>query len=360
MKALRYHARRDFRLEQVPEPAPGPGEVKVRVSYCGICGSDMHEYLAGLTSVPTTRPHPRTGKAAPLTGGHEFSGVVAELGEGVSQATAGARVTVRPTMPCYECDYCAQRRYVQCEKLATIGLAEDGGFAEFAVVPEDCLVYLPDHMSDQAGAFVEPLACGVHAVERSGMQPGDTAVVLGVGCIGIMVLQAALALGAGKVYVFETVPLRRELALQLGATDAFDPGEVDPGRTIAALTNKRRAEIAFECAGVPATMLLADDVTGRGSTIVAVGALVQPCEFPFINLFMREKSIVASQGYLNDEFETAARLIAEGKVQTEPLTTGIIALDDIVECGFEELAGDNRDSHCKILVTPGRGASDHG
>lgn len=355
MKALRYHGRRDFRLEDIPEPTPGPGQVKIKVSYCGICGSDMHEYLSGLSSVPTTRPHPRTGKTAPLTGGHEFSGVVNELGEGVREAAVGARVTVRPTMPCYECSYCAQGRYVQCDKLATIGLAEDGGFAEYVVVPEDCLVPLPANVSDQAGSFVEPAACGVHAVQRSGMRPGDTVVVLGVGCIGIMALQAAIAMGAGKAYVFETVPQRRELALRLGATDAFDPRDVDAGRTIAQLTDKRRADIAFECAGVPATMLLADEVTGRGSTIVAVGAMLQPCEFPFINLFMREKSIVASQGYLNDEFEMAARLIAEGKVQTEPLTTGVIPLDDIVEHGFEELAGENRDGHCKILVAAGGG-----
>lgn len=352
MKALRYHGRRDFRLEELPEPEPGPGEVKVKVKFCGICGSDMHEYLAGLSGVPTGRPHPATGMMAPIVGGHEFSGVVSELGESVQGIAVGDRVSIRPTMPCYECEYCEQGRYVQCVKLATIGLAADGGFAEYTIVREDCVVPLPDSMSFQAGAYVEPLACGVHAVNRGRMRPGDVAVVLGVGCIGMMAMQAALAMGASKVFVFETVAERREMALRLGATDAFDPREVDPGKTIAALTNKRRADIAFECAGVPATMLLADEVTGRGATIVEVGAMLSPCEFPFLNLFLREKSIVASQGYLNDEFKQAAKLIATGQVQTEPMTTDTISLNDVMSRGFDVLAGEQRNAHCKILVSP--------
>ncbi len=352
MQALRYYQQKDFRLETIEEPSPAPDEVKVQVRWCGICGSDVQEYLSGPKMVPT-RPHPQTGLSAPVTGGHEFSGEITEIGEDVTGFAIGDRVVVRPTLPCYHCHYCRQGRFIQCVVLATLGGAAHGAFAEYVTARSDCLYKLPDHVSFEDATYAEPLACAVRAVQRSGMEPGATVVILGAGPIGLLTLQTALACGASRAFVFETVESRRKLAATLGATDTFDPRVGDPGKILAVLTDKRRADIVFECAGTGSALLLADNLSGRGSTIVQMGVPSEPVEFPFYNLFMREKTIIASQGYVNSQFETALEFIANGKVQCDPvMTSAKISLSDIISDGFEELTGPRRSAHCKILVTP--------
>ncbi len=352
MKALRYYRQKDFRLEDIAEPVPGPGEAKVKVKWCGICGSDVQEYLSGPKMVPI-RPHPQTGLSAPMTGGHEFSGEITDIGANVTGFAAGDRVVVRPTLPCYHCHYCRQGRYIQCAVLATMGGSAHGAFAEYVTVRDDCLYRLPDNITFEQATYAEPLACAVRAVLRSGMKPGATVAVLGAGPIGLLTMQTALACGASRVFLFETVESRRTLAEELGATASFDPRDGDPGKIIASLTEGRRADIVFECAGTASALLLADSLSGRGSTILQMGVPGEPVTFPFYNLFMREKTIIASQGYVNSEFETALDFIASGRVHCDPvMTTARISLDDIIAEGFEELTGPQRNRHCKILVTP--------
>jgi (R,R)-butanediol dehydrogenase/meso-butanediol dehydrogenase/diacetyl reductase len=165
-------------------------------------------------------------------------------------------------------------------------------------------------------------------------------------------MQSAIACGAGKVIVFEMLPRRSQLARELGATEVINPKEVNPGKAIAELTEGRRAEMVFECAGPCEAMLLADIVSGRGSTIVEVGVMMEPCSFPFQNLFMREKTIIASQGYV-DEFPATISLLATRKVQVDPIMiSSKIGLDDVLEKGIKELMGERASEHCKILVTP--------
>ncbi|MCF6293888.1 MAG: 2,3-butanediol dehydrogenase [Robiginitomaculum sp.] len=352
MQALRYYRQKDFRLENIDEPTPKANEAKIKVKWCGICGSDVQEYLSGPKMVPT-KPHPQTGMSAPVTGGHEFSGEITEIGDNISSFSPGDRVVVRPTMPCYQCHYCRQGRFIQCQVLATLGGAAHGAFADFTVARDDCLYKLPDNVSFEQATYAEPLACAVRAVQRSGMQAGATVVVIGAGPIGLLTLQTALACGASKVYVFETVEIRRKLAEELGATASFDPREGSPGKLIANLTSGRRAEIVFECAGTASALLLADSLSGRGSTILQMGVPNEPVEFPFYNLFMREKTIIASQGYVNDQFKTALDFIDNSKISCDPImTSSKISLNDIIEKGFEQLTGSNSHSHCKILVTP--------
>ncbi len=354
MKALRYYQQKDFRLETIAEPSPGPGEAKVKVEWCGICGSDVQEYLNGPKMVPT-KPHPQTGASAPITGGHEFSGIITEIGTELAGFAPGDRVVVRPTLPCYQCHYCRQGRFIQCVVLATLGSSANGAFADYAVVRGDCLYKLPDTVSFEKATYAEPLACAVRAVQRSGMEPGATVVVLGAGPIGLLTLQTALACGASRVFVFETVESRRELAEELGATASFDPRVDNPGKLIASLTDGRRAEFVFECAGTSSALLLADSLSGRGSTILQMGVPGEPVAFPFYNLFMREKTIIASQGYVNSQFETALDFIASGKIRCDPImTTAKISLSEIVTKGFEELTGPHSHRHCKILVSAER------
>jgi len=352
MKALRFYGGKDIRLEDIPEPQPGPEEVKIKVKWCGVCGSDVHEYLAGPILVPVKRPHPLTGRQAPITGGHEFSGEVVAVGDKVTQFQAGDRVTVRPTMPCYQCYYCKKGQHIQCVKLGSIGGAADGAFADYIVVPADNVYKLPDSISYEAGSFVEPLACCVHAVKRGRMEPGTTVAVIGAGPIGLLTMQSAIACGAGDVFVFEFLPERMRLAKELGATEVINPKEVDPGKTIAKLTDGRRAEMVFECAGPCEALLLADTVCGRGGTIVEVGLMTKPCEFPFINLFMREKSIITSQGYV-DEFPAAISFLARGKVKCDPMMISAkVKVEDALEKGIKELTSERKLQHCKILVSP--------
>ena len=352
MKAFRFHGGKDVRLEDIPEPEPGPEEVKIKVKWCGICGTDVHEYEFGPLLLPVNKPHPRTGKMAPIVAGHEFSGQVAAIGSNVTDVNVGDRVTVRPTMPCYRCYYCKQGKHIQCVILGSIGGAADGGFAEYVAVPVDNVYKLPDEVTYEAGTFVEPLASGVHAVKRSGMKLGDTVAVIGAGPIGLLTMQAAIAAGAGKVIVLELLPQRGKLASELGATAVINPNEVDPGRAIGELTERRRADVVFECAGPCEALILAETVCGRGGTVVEVGQMVGPCNFPFPSLWMREKTIITSQGYV-DEFPAAISFLATGKVKCDPmLISAKIKLDDIMEKGIEELLGERRLEHCKILVSP--------
>lgn len=353
MRALRMYGKRDIRVDDVPEPQAAPGEVKLEVRFCGICGSDIHDYVDGPTLLPVNKPHPQTGKLAPITAGHEFSAQVVELGAGVSGFSPGDRVAVRPTLPCYKCRYCREGRYIQCTVLAAIGAATDGAFARYVSVREDCLCRLPDEVSWEAGAYAEPLACAVRAVRRSGLESGATVGLIGAGPIGLLTMQVALAWGAQAVHVFEPVPKRRELAERLGASTVHDPQAGNPARIIAGLTDGRRADVVFECAGTCAALPLADSLGGRGTTIVEMGVQREPCRFDFFSLFFREKTIVTSQGYTNSEFETAVGLLASGKVRVHPfMTSAVVPLEDVIAEGFEALAGPERLSHCKILVAP--------
>jgi (R,R)-butanediol dehydrogenase/meso-butanediol dehydrogenase/diacetyl reductase len=352
MKALRYYGGKDMRLEDIPEPEPGPGEVKIKVKWCGICGADVQEYQGGAGLLPVKKPHPGTGKMAPITGGHEFSGQVVKIGDNVRGVQVGDKATVRPTIPCYKCYYCKKGQHIQCVILGSIGGAADGAFAEFIVVSNDNVYRLPNEVTYEMGAFTEPLACAVRAVKRSRMELGDNVAIVGAGPIGLLTMQVANACGAGKIIVFEMLSNRGQLAKELGATEVINPKEVDPGRAIAELTEGRRADVVFECAGKSDAMLLSETVSGKASTIVEVGTMSTTCDFPFFNLFFREKTIIASQGYV-DEFPPAISLLANKKVKCDPeLISAKIKLDDVLEKGIKELMGERRLEHCKVLVSP--------
>ena len=352
MKALRQHAQKDIRLEDIPEPTTGADKVKIKVKWCGICGSDIHEWDAGPLAIRTTKPHPSPGsKTAPVVIGHEFSGDVVEVGNQVKNINSGDRVIVRPTVPCYECYWCKKGNHIQCAVLGSIGFVFDGGFAEYVEVPGHCVFKIPDTLGYEAASFVEPLACGVHAIKRSGMLPGDSVAIIGAGPIGLLTMQAAKACGAGSIFVIETLSARSELALKLGATEVFNPEKVNVGKEIAKLTGGIRADIAFECAGPAAAMVTALKVTGKGGKIIEVGQMIGSCDFPFPMFWMHEKTIIATQGYV-DEIPAAISFLADKKVDVEPMITGKIKLQNIIQDGFEALSGEERFKHIKIIVSP--------
>ncbi|HEX76802.1 MAG TPA: 2,3-butanediol dehydrogenase [Dehalococcoidia bacterium] len=350
MRAARWYGAGDIRVEELPDPTPGPGQVKIQVKWCGICGTDLSEYQHGPMLVPAKRPHPGTGKQAPVTLGHEFSGDIVELGEGVTNLGIGERVTVWPLLPCFKCYWCLRGRYNECLTLGTIGLAADGAFANYVIAPSYGVHRLPEEVSYEAGTFAEPLAVVVRACKRGGISLGDTVAITGAGPIGLLALQAARGAGAGRIYVVEPQARRRELALKLGATAAFDPTQVDAGKEIARLTDNIRANVVMECSGVPAAIQSTLALSGRCAKIVMVGISSTPVEFPFDRLLFHEKEITTVQGYV-DEYPAALSLLASGEVVVEPLISARIRLEDIVAGGFEALAHHPED-HIKILVSP--------
>jgi (R,R)-butanediol dehydrogenase/meso-butanediol dehydrogenase/diacetyl reductase len=349
MKALRWHAARDVRLDEVPEPAARAGEVVVAVAACGICGSDLHEYLHGPVYIPTA-PHPLTGVAAPVTLGHEFSGRVIEAGPGVGGLRAGDRVTVNPCLLCGECVWCRRGQPNYCARLGSIGLSWDGALAPRVAVPASGCHRLPDEVDDLQGASVEPLAVVLHAHRRARLAGGERVAVIGAGPIGLLLLQVLRAKGAGWVGVVEPRRERRSLAQALGADAVLDPEAQDPARAIARLTGEERVQAAFECVGSPAAFAAALRAAGKGGRVVLVGLVPETVETNLLGLLAHEKEIVGSSAYV-DEFPEAIQLLRDGRVAVAPLVTGRVPLEDAVARGLEALLR-REEAHVKIMVTP--------
>src|SRR6184192_1557602 len=228
MRALRFHAARDLRIEDVPAPAePGGGEVVVRVASCGICGTDLHEYVAGPIVTPV-EPHPLTGAQNPQILGHELAGDVVAVGAGVTSVREGDRVAVMPLAYCGRCAYCSRGLQHLCATMGCVGLSHAwGGMAELATVAEYQVVRLPDGVTYQQGALIEPTAVAAYGVERGGVKPGDRVLVTGAGPIGALAALCAHAAGASTVYVSEPNAARRERAEALGVATVLDPTSLD-------------------------------------------------------------------------------------------------------------------------------------
>jgi (R,R)-butanediol dehydrogenase / meso-butanediol dehydrogenase / diacetyl reductase len=351
MKAAKWYAKKDLRIENVPEPsAPKAGEVKIKVAWCGICGSDLHEYLAGPIFIPT-EPHPLTGAKAPLILGHEFTGTVVEIGPGVNTVKVGDLVAPDACQHCGECYSCRIGRYNVCEKLAFTGLMADGAFAEYVNVPAQLCYVLPPNFDPQAGSLIEPLATGFKAVRLAGSMMGETAVIFGGGTIGLGTLMCAKASGAAQVIVVEMSAARKKLAKECGADVILDPKECDVIAEIKKLTNGSGADVSFECIGNKHTGPLAIEAIRNCGRAVIVGIFEEPSSFNFFSLSATDKVVIGTLAYTIDDFAGVAKLLASGQLKAEPLITGRIKLDDIVEKGFEELVN-NKDANIKIIVSP--------
>jgi len=335
MKAAKIFGVKDIRVEEAEIPVLEKGMVKVKVEYAGICGSDMHEYLAGTYAIRTQ----------PVLG-HEFSGVVVEVGEGVTNVKTGDRVAVEPPIPCGECDNC-QRGFVNlCTARQGYGYTISGGFAQYAVVKEENIFHLPETMGLELGALVEPTAVAVHAVRQSQLKLGDTAAIFGAGPIGLLLLQAVKAAGASEIFVVEVSEERRQKALGLGATHAINPIDTDAVAFIREKTNGG-VNVAYDAAGVQATFTSGVSSVRPGGEFKVVSVWEKPVEFNPNMIVMTEAKISGSYAY-NRLFPEVIRLLASGAIDGQAVITSKIALDDIVEKGFELLTKDR--SQCKILV----------
>src|SRR3954471_8320937 len=250
MRAVRYHAARDIRVEEEPEPdGLGPHEVLIRPRFCGICGTDLHEYVAGPIVTPT-EPHPLTGAQNPQILGHEFSADVLAVGPDVRTVKAGDRVAIMPLAYCGQCYFCVRGLNHLCEKMGCVGLSWAwGGMGELATVLEYQAAVIPEALSYEQGALIEPAAVAMYGVERGGVGPGDTVLVTGGGPIGALAVLCAKAAGAAAVYLSEPNARRRAHAERLSPADILDPVAGDVVPWLRERTGGVGVDVAIECAG---------------------------------------------------------------------------------------------------------------
>ena len=348
MSALVLHAVGDLRLDDVARPLPGKESALVRIGSCGVCGSDLPRiFTKGTYSFPTIC-------------GHEFAGTVEELGPGSEGVEIGDRVAVFPLLWCGDCFACEQGRYVQCHDYDYLGSRSDGAFAEYVVAPLTNLVPVPESVTLEAAAMTEPAAVALHALRRGGgTGPGETVVVFGIGPIGLMVAQWARVMGASRVLLFDIEESKLDMARGLGFEDVFDSRETSPVGTVESLTHGDGAHLAFDGAGVPATLLDALGSTRRRGRVVVLG---NPCgdvtlPAPLISRLMRRE--VSINGTWNsdfsvhggdDDWRTALDAMSRGVLDLEPLITHRGALAGAIE--MLETMRDGTVFHSKVLVQP--------
>lgn len=345
MRALRWHAARDIRLEEVEEPAkPAPGFATVEVAYCGICGSDLSEYRNGPQLI-SPRQHPLTGRQPPLTLGHELSGRVTAVG-GDGWPPPGTRVTADACWRCGQCEACTRGDYHLCRYGGSIGLHSDGGFARFVAVPAYTLIPLPDAVGDGAGALTEPLAVGLHALRRCDVAPGDDVLVLGFGPIGAAAAACARALGA-RPTVVELDPARAARAADLGHA-TLEAGEQLARRVRRAL-GSGGADVVIESTGVTAVLAEAVECARRGGAIALVGMGSDPAALEPRRLTLFERSLVGCLGYRHD-LPRVVRMVADAHIDPDALIDEVVPLARAPQA-FAELAS-SPEGRIKVLVDP--------
>ncbi|WP_454293348.1 2,3-butanediol dehydrogenase [Salana multivorans] len=357
MRAARYYNHHDIRIEDIPEPEVTPGTVGVEVAWCGICGSDLHEYIDGPNFVPPPgSPHPISGESAPVTMGHEMSGIVYAVGEGVEDIAVGDHVVVEPYVIADDVDTGPDSRdYHISPNMGFIGLSgRGGGLGERLAVQRRWVHQIADSVPLDQAALIEPLSVGYHAAQRAGAKAGDVALVTGAGPIGLLTSAVLTAMGV-RVVISEPSALRRETAQRTGVAEhVLDPREVDVVARVAELTDGRGADIGFECTSVqPALDTLVDALRPQG-VLVVVSIWSHPASFDLLTVVLKELEIRGTIAYVNNHPATI-ELVESGKIDLAPFITGRIGLDQLVDEGFETLIHRN-ETAVKILVSPsGRG-----
>jgi (R,R)-butanediol dehydrogenase/meso-butanediol dehydrogenase/diacetyl reductase len=352
MKAAVWHGRQDVRVEEVHDPPPpARGQVRVNVAWCGICGTDLHEYLGGPLYIPTDTAHPVTGVRAPVIIGHEMSGRITAIGEGVEGFAIGDRIAACPIIGCGECRWCKTGSMGQCDKVAFLGTSWwGGGFSEKLNLYAYQCYHLPDSMSDEVGALVEPFSSTARAVIQGGVGPSHNVAIVGTGPIGLLSLLAAVIQGAKRVVAVEVAARRLEVARQCGASDVINPNVEDPFRRAQEITEGEGFDVVVECAGQETTGLLAGRLTRTRGKLVVMGVFEKPAPLDFTDLVFREKTVMGSMsGY--GLFDQAIKMMGDPRFKGNAVITQRISLKDLIEEGFRPLLTE-KSQHVKTLVSP--------
>ena len=344
MKALVLTAPSQLEFTDFPKPIPADDEVLLRIHACGICGSDIHGWDGS-----TGRRRP------PLIMGHEAAGEIVAVGPRVERWRLGDRVTFDSTISCGACPYCARGEVNLCDHRRVVGVApveyrQHGAFAEFLAVPARILYALPNGLTYQQAAMVEPVSIAIHAVQRVRLAPNATAVVVGAGMIGLFVIQALRWAGASRIIAVDLADNRLALARELGATDTLRSDLMEVPAEVARLTGGNGADVALEVVGVSATLNLAIASVRRGGSVVLVGNLAAKTDFPLQAVVTRELTLHGTCGSAG-EYPLCLDLIARGVIRVEPM---IIAVAPLVDgaAWFEKLSAKDGAKFMKVILAP--------
>lgn len=324
MNALLLTNYRELALTDMPKPVPGPGEILVRVRACGICGSDIHGYDGSSGR-----------RIPPLVMGHEAAGTVAELGAGVTRFKAGDRVTFDSTVYCGHCFFCRRGDINLCDNRQVLGVScgdyrRHGAFAEYVVVPAHISYLLPDSLPFEHAAMIEAVSVAVHATALTPIKLGDSAVVVGAGMIGLLVVQCLKLAGCGRIIAVDLENNRLDLAKKLGATDAVNPKDADAVAFVQACTEGRGADVAMEVVGATAPVKTAVAALRKGGALTLVGNLTPQIEFPLQAVVTRQIRVTGSCASCG-EYPACIEVMASGKIQVEPLISARAPLTDGAE-----------------------------
>jgi L-iditol 2-dehydrogenase len=321
MKALLLSEYKHLALTDLPTPAPGAGEVLIGVAACGICGSDVHGYDgASGRRIP------------PIVMGHEAAGVVAAVGDGATSYQVGDRVTFDSTVYCGECEFCRRGEVNLCEHRQVVGVScgeyrRAGAFAEYVTVPERILYRLPDKLSFSDAAMLEAVSVAIHAVRVAEVAGGESALVIGAGMIGLLILQAARASGCSRIFVADVDATRLELGRSLGADTVIDSSQESLTSRIEQLTSRRGVDLVFEAVGRPETVAAAIDCTRKGGTVALVGNISPEVLIPLQKVVTRQIRLQGSCASAG-EYPQAMEWMADGKIKVAPLISAVAPLEE--------------------------------
>ena len=349
MKAAVFHGAKDIRVQQIAEPGDlGPGDVRLKPHYCGICGTDLHEYAMGPIVIPS-KPHALNGSVLPQVLGHEFSAEILEVGSQVKNLAVGDRVSVMPLLFCGNCYYCRRGLNHLCQSMACVGLSfQWGGIAEQAVVPATHVNKLHDNMSMRAGALVEPTAVAAYGVDRAGVRPGDTVLITGAGPIGALASIYAEHLGA-QVFVSEINPHRQKMIESLGIATLLDPSKTDVVEEIKAATGGIGVDQVIECSGNERALQTALSAVRKHGTISQTGLHTKPAAIDPMILSEHDISLIGTWCYPVTDWPRIIDLIGRVGLPVEKVVTKDIDIEDIVNDGFETLLSPTGDQ-VKVLI----------
>ncbi|GEK59818.1 butanediol dehydrogenase [Marinococcus halophilus] len=343
MKAAVWYDAKDIRVEERSEPSIHNDEVKVRVAWAGICGSDLHEYEEGPVFIPNEEQDPISGGQAPFAMGHEFSGVVEAIGENVKDVHVGDRVSINPVLTYGN----KGEHYDIYDGVAFIGLHREGGFADFVSVPEDHVYKLPEGLSLELGALVEPTSVAVQSIKESNITIGETVAVFGVGPIGLLTVIAARAAGASKIIALDLSETRLQKAKDVGATHIINSGEEDAVEAVKQIVPDG-VDKSFEVAGIGVTFNQAVAATKARGIMNVVSIFANDMTFHPMSLTTTGVSVKSTFAFEPSTYKQTLELLANGQLYVDPVITDHIDLNDIVPRGFEALSQDK--SQAKILV----------
>lgn len=340
MKAFVIDGKRRGSVRDVPDPVIKDGEVLVRVKASGICGTDVHVYEG---EIPLAVP--------PVIPGHEFAGVIEQVGAGVTDLSTGDRVAIEPNLFCGHCHFCRNARKHFCQNWAAVGLTRNGGFSELAAVPRQAIYPIDKHLSFGHAAFFEPVACVLHGIERSGVKAGDTVAVLGAGSIGLIYIQALRAIGIKDMIVTDVDASKLAIARRLGASMALDPTKEDVVTAVKGATNGLGATAVIDAAGSPQSLASTFSLVQDTGTIVVFGVPPESLQLPvkLYDIYRRELSIVGSftNPYTNEQ---ALNLLATGRIAFDEIITHPISLGE-VEATMIKMR-DRTETVVKAQITP--------